>query len=257
MFKPDALIFDVDGVLLDVSRSFPQVIRVAIVKWWEKYFGTADCQGYTSAHEWVVKRHGAFNDDYDIAWTLLSMSAYKGGWTLSSSFPTPDELEEELGDFQGTVEDWVTLSYGNIVPRNELREFCSSLYHGTKTTPGLYQLEKPMISKKWNELPLPVAVYSGRNAPEWELAKSSLGWCDFPDDLIIHMDSGITKPSPKGLEILCDRLGAASPYFFGDTAADAKALSAFGRGKFVAIGELLPESELIFKSADDALAALL
>ena len=31
-FKADALIFDIDGVLLDVTKSFPEVIRLAVVQ---------------------------------------------------------------------------------------------------------------------------------------------------------------------------------------------------------------------------------
>ena len=43
-FKADALIFDIDGVLLDVTKSFPEVIRLCIVNGWEKFCGgAADC----------------------------------------------------------------------------------------------------------------------------------------------------------------------------------------------------------------------
>ena len=35
-FSPDALIFDVDGVLLDVRKSFPEMIRRTITTLWEK-----------------------------------------------------------------------------------------------------------------------------------------------------------------------------------------------------------------------------
>ena len=67
-FKADALIFDIDGVLLDVTKSFPEVIRLCIVNGWEKFCGgAADCAGYGPEHEWVMKRHGSFNDDYDLA----------------------------------------------------------------------------------------------------------------------------------------------------------------------------------------------
>lgn len=78
-FKADTLIFDIDGVLLDVTGSFPEVIRQAVSTGWERFCGGAsDVPGYNAGHERVLKRHGAFNDDYDIAWTLLSMAAASG-----------------------------------------------------------------------------------------------------------------------------------------------------------------------------------
>ena len=38
-FTPDALIFDIDGVLLNVENSFPEVIRTAINECWESMCG--------------------------------------------------------------------------------------------------------------------------------------------------------------------------------------------------------------------------
>ena len=57
-FVPDAFIFDVDGVLLNVERSFPEVIRRGLLKGWEAVCrGITDSVGYTSEHERIFKRH--------------------------------------------------------------------------------------------------------------------------------------------------------------------------------------------------------
>lgn len=253
-FKADALIFDVDGVLLDVTRSFPEVIRLAVERGWERFCGGAqDCAGYGPALEWVMKRHGGFNDDFDLAWTLLSIAASSGEKKLSRALPSPERLADELRDFREPLVDWVRGKYGEAVPRGEVRAMCAKLYGDPQS--GLYRLEQPMLSGRWDRLGLPVAIYSGRNSYEWELAKKRLGWEDFPDELVIHSDSGILKPSPLGLEILCGRLGASSPVFFGDTASDMKAQAAFGRGEFAAVGRLLPEAENKFETTEEAVAA--
>ena len=253
-FKADALIFDIDGVLLDVTKSFPEVIRRCVADGWEKFCGgVTDCAGYGPEHEWVMKRHGSFNDDYDLAWTLLSMAAASGEKKLSRALPSPERLAGELADFRAPLHDWVRGKYGDRVPRGESRAMCAKLYGDPES--GLYRLEKPMLNRRWDELGLPVAIYSGRNAYEWGLAKKSLGWEDFPDELIIHSDHGIEKPSPEGLEILCGRIGASSPVFFGDTASDMKAQAAFGRGRFAAVGRLLPEAEYRFDTTEEAVAA--
>ena len=253
-FKADALIFDIDGVLLDVTRSFTEVIRQAVFGGWEKFCGgISDTPGYNAGHERVLKRHGAFNDDYDIAWTLLSMAAASGEKLLSKALPSPERLYSELEDCRAPSHEWAAARYGALVPRRDVRELCAELYGGKGY--GLHLLEKPMIKMHWKELGLPAAIYSGRNDLEWELGKESLGWEDFPDELIINSDSGITKPSPEGLEILCRRLGAASPVFFGDTASDMQAQAAFGRGRFAAVGHLLPEAEFRYDTTEEAVRA--
>ncbi|MDL2298463.1 HAD family hydrolase [Synergistaceae bacterium OttesenSCG-928-D05] len=250
---PDALIFDIDGVLINVEKSFPEVIRLSVLRGWEKFCGgESDAPGYTPAHERILKRHGAFNDDYDIVWLLFSISAATGEKKLSRAFPSPEKLQSEISRFSGDLGAWVQERYGALVSRSAVRADCSALYTGE-----MYKLESPMLRCHWKKLPLPTAIYTGRDAIEWELAKKTLGWEDFPSELIIHSDSGIRKPSPKGLEILCGRLGVKNPLFFGDTASDMQALATFENGYFVAIGDLLPEAKYIYKNPELALGDLL
>lgn len=256
---PDCLIFDVDGVLLDVSRSFPEVIRLCVFEGWEKFCGgVSDSGGYTAEYERLLKRHGGFNDDYDIAWVLLSISEASGAKKLSEAFPSFEKLEREISTFAaGDVREWAAERYGSSVPRLAAREFCDALYAGTKERRGLHLLETPLLTINWKEIPLPVGIYSGRDTREWGMGKEALGWTDFPDERVILSDTGITKPSPKGLEILCDRMGAKAPCFFGDTASDLLAYSAFGKGSFAAIGGLLPEAEHIYPDTDAAVKDIL
>ena len=118
------------------------------------------------------------------------------------------------------------------------------LYVGDGETAGLNMLETPLVNTNWKDMPLPVGIYSGRNTVEWGLAKEKLGWNDFPQDRAILYDSGVRKPSPRGIEILAERIGFSSPLFFGDTGSDLQALRAFkGNGSFVAIGDQLPEEK--------------
>lgn len=252
-FRPDALIFDVDGVLLDVQESFPEVIRLTVLEGWEKFCGgVSDAPGYTPAHARILKRHGAFNDDYDIVWALLAMSACTGEKRLSQAFPSPERLAEEVKTLNGSLAEWVISRCGDKAPRGDIRAMCARRYFSE-----MYKLETPMLRCHWRELPLPAAVYTGRNGAEWELAKKTLGWKDFPERLVVNSDSGILKPSPEGLRLLCERLGAENPAFFGDTGSDMLAAKAFGRGYFVAVGDLLPDAAFIYETPEKALEALL
>ena len=252
------MIFDVDGVLLDVSRSFPEVIRRSIRDGFVSFCGgETDSEGYTPEHEKILKLHGAFNDDYDLAWSLLSMAAADGSKRLSQAFPPPKKLAEELKTFSSSVEEWTLARYGALIPRKEFRKYCDDLYLGTKDSKGLHLLETPQIHAKWNELPLPVGLYTGRDRKELACAYESLGWQPLPEENVIHRETGICKPSPKGLEILCERFGAENPLYFGDTVSDLMAFNAFGKGAFAAIGGLLTETANSFADCDEALEKLL
>lgn len=251
-FAPDSLIFDIDGVLINVERSFPEMVRLSILHLWETLCkGISDGTAYTPAHDRVLKLDGAFNDDYDIIWTMLSMSLSTGEKKITDAFPTPEKLENELETLSGGLHKWVKERYTDSVPQDRIREYAASLYTG-----GLYKDETLMVRRHWRDMPLPTAIYSGRNRVEWELAKESLGWQDFPDELVIHADSGILKPSPEGLEILSVRLKSERPAFFGDTASDSQAQEAFGRGYFVGVGKLMKDQKIYCDSPETVLAEL-
>lgn len=253
----DCLIFDIDGVLLDTRNSFLAVIERAVEEGWRREGGDADCPGYSDGFQRIFKRHGSFNDDYDIVWYLLLTALSSGEKKLSDALPSVEALERDLADCAGDCVPWIAKRLGDRVNRSDVRSLCARLYLGDEKTPGFYLNEKVMLPIHWSRLPLPVAIYTGRNNDEWQLAKKVLGWDDFPDDRIVHFDSGILKPSPEGLEILCARMGCERPLFFGDTASDQKALDTFGRGCFVAIGDLLPESEHRFDDPSSALESLI
>ena len=106
-----------------------------------------------------------------------------------------------------------------------------------------------MLSFHWRDLP--VRGCHPRNCPE-RILRKNLGWQDFPEDKIIHSDTGIYKPSPEGLELLSKSLGCDYPVFFGAPGSDLKAHAAFGKGRFVAIGTLLTEADYIYDDTESA-----
>ncbi|MEG1642102.1 MAG: HAD family hydrolase [Synergistaceae bacterium] len=254
----DSLIFDIDGVLLNVDRSFPEVIHSGILEGFERFGGgVSDCEGFTAEHQCLLKRHGAFNDDYDITWFLTCFCVSKNSERLSACFPSVSELEEVISSFRMPFREWVESSFTDSVPYDEFRDFCFDLYAGTSSRKGLYLLEVPMLDLNWKDFPVPVGIYTGRDTTETNMALKSLGWQDFPREFIVNSSSGIKKPSPRGLEIVSRRTGSLSPCFFGDTASDLQAFEAFGKGMFVAIGELLPEADNSFLTLEDGIKFVL
>ena len=253
----DCLVFDVDGVLIETGASFPLVIRLCVQQEWTR-IGDCDAPGYSDALNTVLKRHGSFNDDYDIAWVLLNVSAARldGTKKLSRALPSPDALRGIVATCDGDCVAWLRANYKEAFPLGEVRARCERLYFGTDEKPGACALDVPQVDGNWRDLPLPAYIYTGRDLREWRAAQRTLGWLDFPDDRVVHRDTGMLKPSPDGLEYLCNRFGHRSPIFFGDTMSDKKSCDAFGRALFFAIGPLLPEEPYHFESVRDAISLL-
>lgn len=252
---PDCLIFDVDGVLIDGLLSFPEMIRIVFEEEWRGAGLIFDRPAYDLELNAVFKLHGAFNDDYDIAWTLLNIARSRG-CSVSEALPTPEELRELIAPCGDDCVTWLRANFEETFSRKDVIPHCEAVYFGDGR-PGCWTLETPLVTTRWDAMPLPAYVFTGRNTREWRLAQRTLGWEDMPDERVVNKDSGVVKPSPDGLDIICRRFGYERPLFFGDTESDARSHRAFKRGWFAAIGGLLKEEPLSFASVREAMAELL
>ncbi|MCL2009199.1 MAG: HAD family hydrolase [Synergistaceae bacterium] len=276
---PDLLVFDVDGVLIDNQDSYT-LVTAETVRWcWENFFGKkVDCEGYTAEYFNIAKTHPAFNDDVAASWVMLRAMLKTGRESMKEAFLSPDAWKKELYTFAADAfveglarEDTQAPSFGNIRIVFEEIYFGAEVYAELKGKvvygaggEGLWQKEAPGTSKDWKELGLPAGIYTGRSRDEMVTGYKTLNWRGFPDNMLISFDSGILKPSPEGLAILCERSGAKHPAFFGDTASDRAAQAAFGKGEFVGIGPVLgadsgngSDEFLHFNTLEEALSSLL
>lgn len=269
--KYDALIFDMDGVLIDSTRSYPMVIRIAIQWSWRHLLGNIiDCTAFSYDHFYISKTHPAFNDDYDIAWALISIAASRGTKSLKEAFPTPDQWMTILQNFRGDDSvSWVYANFSGAIPRNIIRQLCEEIYFGKDEyfsvngkAPvlykgrGLWQQEKPIIDTHWKNFSLPVCIFTGRSWNECLLGLKLLGWEDLPRDRIFTLDDGAPKPSPEGLNVLSTRVGAQNPIFFGDTHSDMEAAKRLGKGKFIYVGKPAENLVTYFRDTKTALREL-
>jgi FMN phosphatase YigB (HAD superfamily) len=269
--KYDAMIFDVDNVLIDTRKSFPVVIRTAIQWLWKRHLKLeTDCTAFTTEHFRLMKSYPYFNDDFDIVWILVNIAASSQRKSLSESFPGVTDLQGTLDNFKGgDIEQWIRHGYGIKVPRNLVRKLCSEIYYGdevflkaTGKPPslvkcrGLWRFERPYLGLSWHNLVLPAGIYTGRYKYELELALKILGWEDFPSELAVTAEEGIKKPSPKGLEIICKRLNSSKPLYFGDAGSDRESMEKLGYGTFIAIGDVLKDAPIKFPDVQTALESL-
>ncbi|NLA91358.1 MAG: haloacid dehalogenase [Synergistaceae bacterium] len=265
----DLLVFDVDGVLVDASRSYPAVVAESLVWAWIRVLGRIpDGGGFSYDHFAATKTHPAFNDDYDIAWAAINCAAASSSYLLSESLPPPEEWRALLEDADDDLEKWVKDAFGVTICRKTVRDVCGEMYFGgdeyerlgmkpvhTTRRSGFWEREAPLVSFSWKDLPLPAAIYTGRSAAELALGLKVIGWEDFPESMTVSSDDDIFKPSPLGLSILCGRAGASRPLFLGDAESDRQAARTFGNAAFAAIGDFLPHEPLSYKNPAEALAA--
>ena len=255
--SPDCIVFDVDGVLVDSKTSYREVIRRIVEREWEKAGRNADAAGYSPEMNDIMKNHGSFNDDYDIAWTLLNIAFDNESENLSEALPPPKKMREMLAPYKGECADWIPKLARVRFDIAAVRVWGQELYVGTDDEPGRWTSDRPMFTADWRRLPLPAYVYTGRDMKEWRLAQKTLSWQNFPDERVVQVDMGIKKPSSEGLEYFCRKFGHERPVYLGDTAGDKLSYDAFGRGWFVAIGDMIPDAGVRFPDVESALCAIL
>lgn len=193
--KRRLLVLDVDGVLLDVGRSFMEAVARALAEL---------CPGiaWSDADFQAFKRLGGFNNDFRLT---------AGAWVAAEA-----GLMEaiRIGDGRGLVA--LEARMAELEPRCKV--VVQRHYEDTR-----YQ-EKPTVRREDLELPgWSVAVYTGRPPEEWDLAREVLGF-DLP--AIADAAPHLRKPEPGGLLQWADAFQADLIVFAGDTGDDARALAA-------------------------------
>lgn len=201
----DTVLFDMDGVLVDVSKSY----RVAIERTANGYFAKKRMKARVTQKEiGKIKSISGFNNDWDATYAIVR--GMTEGKTLSEAAPLS---KEEKG----------SRLY------SKLKSAFQKIYLN-----GLIQKEKPLISAKTLEeiaaSGMKIGIVTGRPRAEAEFAIRKNGWEKyFPSKSIIALeDCEEEKPSQKPLLLAAKRLGAKNPIYLGDGPSDIAACKAAG-----------------------------
>lgn len=233
----DAVVLDIDGVLVDVSESYRRAIVESIAYVYGETIEKESVQSFKNA--------GGFNNDWELTYaaalyvlsvrknpalsieTFTGMIAASGGGLDAAMTVIADELEPAARE--RILDDW---------DRERLRGVFQQLYLG----PDLYQeLEgetpDPAIDSRGyiNDEPVlieeetidtleswEIGVLTGRPRMEAQMALERVG-LSLPEDFRLTMDDWEgSKPDPEGLRVLADRLSADTVVFVGDTLDDVQ-----------------------------------
>jgi len=199
----DCVLFDMDGVLVDVRNSYLKAIKESA----NQYFlenGIAARIGQREISK--IKSIIGFNNDWDATYALVR--AVEGKQDIDKAVPL--RVEERGSEL-----------YLKLKARFQAK------YLG-----GLMQTEKPLVSKKTLEAIVAsgkkIGIVTGRPRLEAEFAIRNNGWENlFSQASIVALeDCGQEKPSPAPLLLAVERLNAVRPIYVGDTASDVAACRA-------------------------------
>jgi len=266
----DAILLDVDGVILDVSESY----RVAITQT-TQYFGT-EVMGLEdtgplmkgSDTEWF-KLAGGFNSDWDLtnaavmlviakhvqsgAKDTASIAAQEPSWQdftaeikrRGSGISTAEVLilerltARQRRDFANTFQPKLVTQIFQEMYGGE--DACKSLYGFDPEHlegEGLYKEETVMLDASLLPSRLPVGLLTGRTVTETRLAMK-VAKLKIPESNWMTDDDGVKKPDGRALLLLQEKMNFKFAVYIGDTMDDLnvvknyRELKGAGRAKIV------------------------
>ncbi len=198
--RPEAMLFDLDGVIADVSRSY----RLAIEKTVASFGGRAGAADVAEA-----KRAGDANNDWILSHRLLA----------AQGIDAP--LEEVTARFESI--------YQGGAPGSASGE----------SGDGLWRTEGMILSRDVLEATrraLPIGVVTGRPRRDARRFLEHHGIAGLVDALVC-MEDGPAKPRPDVVRTALERLGVRRAWMVGDTVDDVRAARGAG---VVPIGVIAP-----------------
>jgi HAD superfamily phosphatase len=240
-----AVIFDVDGVLLDARASYHAVAEEAARRAVREVLGQSDTPFDRAREVPLFKAAGRFNDDWEMSRGIAVLLHLRA----TGKAPATEEFLARAG---GRGIEGIAAAFPEtaaLYPQRRLARFCGALYGGRSHCRELFgfdaaegmdeapergfweretKLAEPAVLRRVTAA-FAIGLYTGRNPGEAALA---LVRCELhiPKELCWVADGRPRKPDPSGLEFLCQKLlpgdRRAEALFVGDTADDEQAARA-------------------------------
>lgn len=248
----DVVVFDVDGVLIDVHSSYPYVICKAVDCFLREigFYG----QGTPVLPEETAyfKAAGGFNSDWALAQGMALVYLVKAEARESEDLDLLRQWDPDLATIARAASAYgggllgLETALANLIEfqdlgvvkhrwdQNRITRLCQEYYAGdlahtvfgipneTINGPGLMHLEKPLVSRDvLAGAPFRYGLYTGRNLGETREALKLAGIEDqFTASAMMTESAGFRKPNPEGLFRLARALSSRLFIFAGDNLDD-------------------------------------
>jgi phosphoglycolate phosphatase-like HAD superfamily hydrolase len=263
---PSALIFDIDGVLLNVRDSYLKAIELTVARALQRHRRPAPPALTTLVTR--LKRVRGYNNDWDCAYALILLGlTAQSPEQFTALFTALESHHQGLDALEATLlpllEDdsaydkamiWRDFQ-GYYLGRDKLKELYGA--QADFDYPPLYLTEElyvPPLILEHLALRFKIGVYTGRSPEEAGLAFARLG---LTPHAVVADDGSCKKPDPAGLQRLMRQLDFRRALYFGDSVDDANAVSRFGTAadiQLVAIGADLQGAVLQLEAKELAAA---
>jgi len=234
--QSDAVVLDVDGVLVDVADSYRRAVVDTVARVHGETISRSTLQAFKDA--------GGFNNDWELTDALaLYVLARSEGFDLCVEGFT-DRIAASGGGFSGArsvVDDEMDAAARERIyaalDREQLREVFQQLYLGsdkyrtiegkepTLDESGYIHDETVIVDRSTLDTlqsRFEVGVLTGRPAAEADIALERVG-LDIPAEHRFTMDDwDAGKPDPDALVTLAERFDADAVAFAGDTLDDVR-----------------------------------
>lgn len=252
----DAVIFDVDGVLLNVSGSFRKVISATAQFYLTKSLGWPGGGEYLPVEETeYFKRAGGFNSDWALAESAIILNLCKSvasGETSAPALrdlpPSTQEYTIEIGRRGGGLENGVAClrdAFGDESVDEAIAlwdcplidRISMEMYAGRTHCQRVYGFEPAIVDQERGELlneyviiqtdaltnRYRYGIVSGRSRGELDVALEMTGLNGIiHPDATYTADDGPLKPEPDGLMKLANQMAFSAAAFVGDTLDDMR-----------------------------------
>ncbi len=214
----DAVIFDVDGVLVDVRRSFTAAAIDAITE-------ATGSRRFTEEEVRQLKYIRGFNNDWHVAIAGAAWVRFCGDLSFPEFAQGVDRHGGGLDGLRLVVGSDLTAEFEAQLTRLAQEAYggttaCWRLYGFEPDTirqPGRWQEEVPLLSAEDARRIAPRAgIVTGRSAAEMELAFQLLGWRLAAEQVAVSDDPARDKPDPAKLASILQYLGSEKALLAGD-----------------------------------------
>ena len=249
----DTLVFDIDGVLIDVRDSYREAICRTVQFYFKEILRFQGCRNLINPEEIeYFKMAGGFNNDWDLTSAVALFYLLKA---RENNLKDMDELRSRDPDIKtfttkvlslgggltkvidsiekdGHAKEWIfSLWDKDLITKifQEIyagEEYCFNIYgfHPSLVkTEGLIKQERIIIDKKKKDFlqNFSIGILTGRTKREAQIALERLGWEDIAfKERIITADDGLEKPHPQGLKKLSASLKTKLGIYVGDVLDD-------------------------------------
>lgn len=251
----DTIVFDVDGVLINVDSSYHQTIIDSVQYYFDHFIPQV------SGSELLVNRQiitkfklaGGFNNDWELIAAIILFYLWKSKeyhlWFKKELVEKSPQIihfvQERLSKGEGLagLEKWVkeNASEDSVIfqdwDKEKIFQLAMEFYAGEKKClkfygfiPGMVHRqtgyidrEKRLVSEGFEEnlKRFQVGILTGRNRPEAFFVLKRLGWHSWLNpEFIVTSDDSMIKPSPEGLEYFLAKFQTKTGLYIGDTMDD-------------------------------------